>query len=96
VAAQLDRLVLLGTKAEGLFAASAKPDKRGKVVVADGDSMLFFDDEDAALDAAAKVTVRLVGPLGCVVYARAGEPLPEVQQRDRRHTATNATAPRSV
>ena len=73
---QRNRLALLG-HADHLFdSAFESHSQRGKFVVADGDSLMFFDDEDAAVDAAAAVAVRLLGPLGCVAYARAGEPLP--------------------
>ena len=75
-AVQLARLAVLG-EAEHLFDAAVESHgKRGKFVVANEDSLSFFDDEGDAFDAAAGVTVRLIGPLGCVAHVLAGAPLP--------------------
>jgi hypothetical protein len=77
-AVQLDRLAVLG-EAEHLFdVAVSAHEKGGKFVVADEVSLLFFDDRDAAFDAAAAVTFRVIGPLGCVAYARVGQALQQM------------------
>ena len=73
-ALQLARLAVFG-EAEHLFAAGAHSE-RGTFVVANEESLSFFHDEDVAFDAAAEVTRRLIGPLGCVAHVRTGEPLP--------------------
>ena len=74
-AVQLGSLALLG-EADHLFDVGVEPHvKQGRFVVTNGDSLSFFDDEDAAVEAAAVVTARGIGPLGCVAYGRAGYPL---------------------